>query len=139
MGRDNGSPGLISTRNLAAAAVVAASGGVFAAPSAQARVYWKACAPPKVNEAGSASYHPRSTSGWNWGWADTGCSATAAGIPCVGFNPPSQYDYACPSYSTRTYSVREYFLVQYRAFFRLCGQCIGRNYTNKHYTEGSSY
>lgn len=140
MRRDEGSSGLLSTRNLAAATAVVASGaGLAAIPTAaQARLYYPyQCTPPKVNEAGSAQYHPAGTSGWDWGYANEGCGATAPGIPCVGFTPGGS-PYVCPSYSTRTYSVREAYAVTYRAFVRLCGYCIGRNYTNNHDVEASS-
>lgn len=141
MTRDEGSAGLVSTRNLAAAVAVVASGAGFAGlpTAAQARVYYGAtCTPPKVNEAGTAIAHPAGTSGWDWGWADTGCGANMAGIPCVGFNPPSAGNFVCPSYSTRTYSVREFYTVGYKAFVRLCGFCDGKTYTNNHDVEASS-
>lgn len=129
--------GLVNTRHLVAATAVMGAGlGAALAPSeAQARVYWKACVYPRTNEYGAS--HPKSQSVWNWGWADTGCSASIQGVPCIG--DTANGELLCGTRSHAVISGREFYLVANTPYFRLCGNCSGVNYGNRHYTEASSY
>lgn len=135
--QDRRAPTLISTRNLAAAAAVA-SGVALLPASADARVYYNHCTPPRSNQFGTAYWHAANTYTYDWTYAAQGCNGgTGNGTPCAGYKHSTSLQ-ICPKRSQRVTSSSLKFGVTVIPFTRLCGSGCGPTIYRSHELEGSS-